>query len=257
VSTPEDAIAPSPSGADTSGFGTTNRLLLGLSAGFALSYLLCLPLDPFAGLVVIKGGGVFLLAVVAFRVTGNMAGETSGDTSGDIGGRLPGLLLALGLLLSSVGDVFLRLDPVGMFVHGLASFLVAHLIYVTLFLYLRPRGEKINGRQRALIALFIIYGLGLGSWMLPHLGAYTAPVLVYAAVICLMGITCVLAGFNNRWVLLGALLFMSSDTALAIDKFIMPLEGIGWYIWPSYYVGQLLIMLGVIAHLRVRARVEG
>jgi uncharacterized membrane protein YhhN len=227
-------------GNSNSGFGTTNRLLLGLSAGFALSYLLCLPLDPFAGLVVIKGGGVFLLAVVAW----NMSGKNES--------RLPGLLLALGLLLSSVGDVFLRLDPVGMFVHGLASFLVAHLIYVTLFLRLRPRGEKINGRQRALIALFIIYGLGLGSWMLPHLGAYTVPVLVYAAVICLMGITCVLASFSNRWVLLGALLFMSSDTALAIDKFIMPLDGIGWYIWPSYYIGQLLIMLGVIVHLRAR-----
>ena len=241
--------APAPTNVDNPGhdpvtYGTTNRLLLGLSAGFALSYLLCLPLDPFAGLVVIKGGGVFLLAVVAWRVTGGT------------NVRLPGLLLALGLLLSSVGDVFLRLDPVGMFVHGLGSFLVAHLIYVILFLRLRQRGAAINGRQRALIALFIIYGIGLGSWMMPHLGAHTVPVLVYAAVICLMGITCVLVGFSNRWVLLGALLFMSSDTALAIDRFVMPLDGIGWYIWPSYYIGQLLIMLGVIAHLRFRTTVE-
>jgi uncharacterized membrane protein YhhN len=218
-------------------YGTSNRLLLGLSAGFALSYLLCLPLDPFAGLVIIKGGGVSLLSVVAWRMSKDMNGY----------------LLALSLLLSAVGDVFLRIDPVGMFVHGLASFLVAHLVYVVLFVRLRPRPLALDGRQRALIALFIIYGLGLGSWMMPHLGAHTVPVLVYAAVICLMGIACVIAGFSNLWVLTGAVLFMSSDTALAIDKFIMPLDGIGWYIWPSYYLGQLLIMTGVIAHLKRRS----
>ncbi|MBT3788241.1 MAG: lysoplasmalogenase [Alphaproteobacteria bacterium] len=220
----------------TSGYSTSNRLLLGLSAGFALSYLLCLPLDPFAGLVFIKGGGVFLLAVVAWRVADDTAGR----------------LLSLALLLSSLGDVFLRIDPVGMFVHGLGSFLVAHLVYVMLFLRLRPRPVMASGRQRALIALFIIYGLGLGGWMMPHLGAHMIPVLVYAFVICLMGITCVVAGFGNSWVLLGALLFISSDTALAVDKFMTPIDGIGWYIWPSYYIGQLLIMTGVILELRNR-----
>ena len=223
---------------DPTAWGTSNRLLMGISAGFALSYLVCLPLDPFPGLVVIKGMGVFLLAVVAFRVSGRISGGTSG------------LLLALGLLLSSIGDVFLRLDPVGMFVHGLGSFLLAHIIYVVLFLRIRQKGSSIDGRQRALIALFIIYGLGLGGWMAPHLGAHTIPVLVYAAVITVMGVTCALAKFGNPWVLVGAVLFVSSDTALAIDKFMMPLDGIGWYIWPSYYIGQMLIMSGVLAHLR-------
>jgi len=229
VSTTDSTNAP-----QNTGFSTSNRLLLGISAGFALTYLMCLPLDPFPGLVAIKGLGVFLLAVVAWRVANNLNGR----------------LLALSLVLSSVGDVLLRLDPSGLFVHGLGAFLVAHLIYVVLFLRLRQRPNLIHGRGRGLIALFMIYGLGLGAWMTPHLGAYLVPVLVYAAVITAMGVTCVLAGFSNRWVLLGAILFMSSDTALAIDKFVMPLDGIGWYIWPSYYIGQLLIMLGVVWHLR-------
>jgi uncharacterized membrane protein YhhN len=219
----------------TPAYSTTNRLLLGISAGFALAYLLCLPLEPFAGLVVIKGLGVFLLSVVAWR----LAWDTNGR------------LLALGLLISSVGDVFLRLDPVGMFVHGLGSFLVAHLVYVALFLRLRPRPLALVGHQRGLIALFIIYGLGLGGWMLPNLGAYAAPVLVYAAAITVMGITCVLVRFSNPWVVVGAISFIASDSAIAIDKFIAPVEGIGWFIWPSYYIGQLLIMTGVIAAMRL------
>jgi len=215
-------------------YSTSNRLLLGISAGFALAYLLCLPLEAFDGLVAIKGLGVFLLAVVAWRVTS--------DTNGR--------LLALGLLISSIGDVFLRLDPVGMFVHGLGSFLVAHLVYIVLFLRLRPRSGVVVGHQRGLIALFVIYGLGLGAWMMPHLGAHTVPVLVYAAVITVMGVTCVVSRFSNPWVLVGAISFIASDSAIAIDKFIAPIDGIGWFIWPSYYIGQLLIMTGVIAAMR-------
>ena len=229
--------------ANPGAYGTWNRLLLGISAGFALCYLLTIPLEAFAGLVFIKGMGVFLLAVVAW----NMAARLNAG--------LNGRLLALALLLSSLGDVFLRLDPVGMFVHGLGSFLVAHLIYVGLFLRLRNKAV-VDGRQRAMVALFIIYGLGLGGWMMPHLGAHMVPVLVYAAVITVMGVTCVLAHWSNPWVFIGAVLFISSDTALAIDKFMMPLDGIGWYIWPSYYIGQLLIMTGVIARLRLDQKPE-
>lgn len=211
-----------------------DRLGMGASAGFALAYFFSLPLEPYAGIVVVKGAAVFLLALVAWRL--------SGDTNGR--------LLALGLLVSSLGDVFLGIDRVGLFVQGLASFLVAHLFYVAVFVRLTPRPLRLSGLKKSAVVVILIYGGGLAAWLLPGLGAHTVPVLVYAAAITAMGVTSVMAGFARPWVALGAVSFILSDSAIAIDKFLLPIDGVGYFIWPSYYLGQLLIMTGVIAALR-------
>jgi uncharacterized membrane protein YhhN len=211
-----------------------DRVAMGASAGFALAYFLSLPLEPYAGIVAVKGAAVFLLAVVAWRQLKSTNGR----------------LLALGLLISSVGDVFLRIDAVGLFVEGLASFLIAHLCYVAIFVRLTDRPLSLSGPKKTLITLLLIYGAALAAWLLPHLGAYAAPVMIYAVAITVMGVTSVLAGFSRPWVALGAVLFILSDSAIAIDRFLFSVEGIGYFIWPSYYIGQLLIMTGVISAAR-------
>jgi len=213
-----------------------DRLALGASAGFALAYFLSLPLEPYAGIVVVKGAAVFLLALIAWRQLKSTNGR----------------LLALGLLISSVGDVFLRIDGVGLFVQGLASFLIAHLCYVAIFVRLTGRPLSLSGLKKISIVLLLIYGVALAGWLVPHLGAYTAPVMVYAVAITAMGVTSVMAGFSRPWVALGAVLFILSDSAIAIDKFLFSVEGIGYFIWPSYYIGQLLIMTGIISAARQR-----
>ena len=213
-----------------SAFSTLDRIGMGASAGFALAYFLSLPLEPYGGIVVVKGAAVLLLAVIAWRQS-----------------KLTNVrLLALGLLLSSLGDVFLRIDGVGLFVQGLASFLVAHLFYIAVFIRLMKRPLSLSGRQKLSVVVVLLYGAALAAWLLPHLGAHTLPVMIYAAAIIVMGVTSVLAGFARPWVVLGAALFILSDSAIAIDKFVLSVEGIGYFIWPSYYIGQLLIMTGVI-----------
>jgi len=219
-------------------YSTLDRFGLGLSAGFALGYFISLPLEPYAGIVGVKGAAVLLLAAVAWRQIA--------DTTNRVNIRL----LALGLLVSSLGDVFLGLDRVGLFVQGLASFLIAHLFYVAIFVRLTPRPLALSGPRKIAAAVLIIYGGGLALWLLPGLGAHTVPVLVYAAAITAMGVTAVTAGFARPWVALGAVSFILSDSAIAIDKFLLPLDGVGYFIWPSYYIGQLLIMTGVISALR-------
>jgi len=216
------------------GFSTLDRLGMGASAGFALAYFLSIPLEPYAGIVWVKGAAVFLLGIIAWR----QASESNGR------------LLALGLLVSSLGDVFLGIDRVGLFVQGLASFLIAHLLYVAVFVRLTKRPLALSTLQKALAVAFIIYGVGLALRLLPGLGAHTVPVLVYAAAITVMGVTSVIAGFKAPWVTLGAVSFILSDSAIAIDKFMLPIDGVGYFIWPTYYIGQLLIMTGVIVALR-------
>lgn len=226
---------------DSKTFGAMDRTLLGASAGFGIAYFAVLPIGPFPGDVVIKGLAVFLLSVVAWRSTGGVNGA----------------LLTLGLLASSLGDVFLGIDRVGLFVQGLASFLVAHLLYVAVFLRLRPKPLVLSGIGKALVAMFVIYGAGLSLVLFPHLGAPTVPVLIYALAITAMGVASILAGFAKPWVTLGAILFIASDSAIAIDKFLAPIFGVGYFIWSSYYLAQILIATGVIAVLaRQRQSVE-
>ncbi len=230
-------MSSSPQPDEDNGMSTLDRTLLGASAGFALAFFLSIPLDPYPGLVGVKGAGVFLLAVIAWRMS--------------LGRN--GLLLALGLLASSAGDVFLGIDRVGLFVQGLGSFLVAHLLYIAVFVRVMPRPLIRSKGANTIAAIIVLYGVALGGWLFPALGGHTLPVLVYAAAITIMGVTSVFANFPRPWVVVGAALFILSDSAIAIDKFLMPIEGVGYFIWPTYYLGQLLIATGVIAALRRQA----
>ena len=50
-------------------------------------------------------------------------------------------------------------------------------------------------------------------------------------------------------VLAGALLFITSDTLLAINRFISPLESARWAVMLTYGMAQLLIAWGALIHV--------
>ncbi|HLT78140.1 MAG TPA: lysoplasmalogenase [Ferrovibrio sp.] len=178
--------------------------------------------------VLIKGAFCPALAVSLWLWRG------SDRTAGRIG---------LALLLSAAGDVFLAVDRTGLFVHGLASFLAAHLVYLWHFAACRPRPFGLDlGRQLLVSALlgFVAFML----WVLvPRLGALTLPVCLYILAITLMGVAAI-ALRGRPLVILGALSFILSDSLIALDKFVAPLEFAGPAIWITYALAQLLITLG-------------
>lgn len=197
-----------------------------LALGLSVFYLFVPQLGlPFPVPVVIKGLICPLLAFAIWRQRG--------------GDRIA-LWLVAALLCSAVGDVFLAVDRVRLFVGGLASFLVAHLFYLGLFW--RQRGPL--GRRQALFALaLLVYGVAMLAVLLPHLGALRLPVLAYMAAILLMG-AAALCLPGQPLVGLGAVLFILSDTLIALDKFVLPVPFGGPLIWGSYAAAQLLIVLG-------------
>ena len=155
--------------------------------------------------------------------------------------------------MSSVGDMFLALEP-RFFLHGLISFLIGHLFYIALFY--RHRAEVMTAGHKGIAVIFALYGIALVGWMYPSLGPMTAPVIVYAAVLLGMGVAARFADFGSPIVFGGALLFIASDSAIAINKFHLPIEGIGYFIWIAYYLAQLAITLGVAKHLTARGNDE-
>ena len=152
-------------------------------------------------------------------------------------------LIVLGLTASLAGDVFLMLPE--RFLPGLASFLVAHFFYIAAF--------TLEGSGTAplwYVVPFALYGVLMLRWLWPHLGSLRGPVIVYVAVILLMAWQAA-----NRWIetrqegtllaLAGAYLFVTSDSALAVERFRGAWRSAPFWVLSTYFAGQWLIALSV------------
>lgn len=154
------------------------------------------------------------------------------------------LLIAGGLIFSLGGDVALML-PQDLFVWGLVSFLVAHLFY--LFAWRSRAGFHFTWW---IFLVYLIYTVGLLYLLWPSLGSLVLPVAIYASVLMAMG----WQAAEQYWVLrdggawlamMGAALFMISDSTLAINKFRGPLRNQELIVMSTYWGAQLLIAWSV------------
>ena len=156
--------------------------------------------------------------------------------------RSPAVVLGLiALLFSWLGDVTLR-----WFVVGLVFFLLAHIVYLVLFIT-RLAERRVQWWALAyavwLVALLTILGTSTGALLIP--------VIAYGIVLCAMA---AFASRCNRAVAWGGALFVASDSILAINKF-LPDAGIPQayvLIMVTYNAAQTLIVWGLLRHERAR-----
>ncbi|MBI1766797.1 MAG: lysoplasmalogenase [Bacteroidetes bacterium] len=182
-------------------------------------------------------------------------------------------LFALALLFCWAGDVFLLFDHVNelYFMGGLGSFLVAHILLFFLYGKLKhtkveglPAGQAgLNGPQRARVSFpVILAGTGVITILYPSLGALKIPVIIYALALMLMVLQSIYRyGFTSAqsfWnVCIGALLFMLSDSLLAINKFFQPIANAGVLVIATYMAALYFIVRGVIAHKGTKDQLNG
>ena len=122
--------------------------------------------------------------------------------------------LGLGLLGCATGDFVLR-KPQG-FIAGVFGFLIAQIGFTAAFLTLRP---KAPAKEQILCGLpLLLYAGGLVTYLWPSLGELRIPVAAYATALALMTWKAWLTRIPAARV--GALLFLTSDSLLAIDKFV-------------------------------------
>ncbi len=153
-------------------------------------------------------------------------------------------LVMLALITALLGDLFLLINIGNLFVLGLFCFMIMHLMY--LYLFWKDRGDIV-------ITDWISAGSVLGAailaivFFIPHTGSLMNHVVMYIVIIATMTIAAIFRkkALNGYFmVVFGALLFMVSDTLLAVDKFVTPLLLINVLVMLTYGLAQYCIIEG-------------
>jgi len=150
------------------------------------------------------------------------------------------LLFVGGLIFSTLGDFLLAYNGVHWFIYGLAAFLLAHLFYLYSFL-------PIEDKNRFGVALYIFYGIVMLTVLFPKLGNLEMPVLLYMIVLLSMGVSTLLSKQSNRWLILGGISFVISDSLLGMNKFHTQFAYSHLLIIVSYYFAQFALVKGIFA----------
>ena len=141
------------------------------------------------------------------------------------------ILLILAVVVSWAGDILLGMPGDLGFLIGLGAFFVVHLLYLVLFLTrhrARRRVWPIVVSAGWWVALILILGSSLGVLLVP--------VGIYGLV---LGASATAALNCNRWIGAGGVLFLASDTILALKLFYP-----GFTFWQIDIVIMVLYLLG-------------
>ncbi len=164
---------------------------------------------------------------------------------GNLNNKLKYLVVAA-LIGSWFGDTFLMFQDYNsmFFIFGLGSFLIAHLAYIMAF-------YKFKGKKNQVVLIstslfFAAYSLNLLLALWPGLNDMLIPVIVYAFVLTVMGIIGVVRNYGiSILIVLGAILFIISDSLIAYNKFVEPVIYSRISIMFTYILAQFLIVKGL------------
>ena len=162
-------------------------------------------------------------------------------------------ILLAGLGFSLAGDILLIFadDNLLFFIGGLISFLIAHILYISIF-YKEIDFSQINRKRSfSIIGLLFLFAFTFLTITGASFGELLLPVICYMIAILSMAFMAFM-----RWdqvlpssylqVLYGAILFLVSDTLLAINKFYAPIIYSGFFIMLTYSLAQYFIVSGII-----------
>ncbi|HLO79306.1 MAG TPA: lysoplasmalogenase [Chitinophagaceae bacterium] len=166
-------------------------------------------------------------------------------------------LIIAALFFSWLGDIFLMFDHIDSlyFILGLSCFLTTHILYIIYFLRIDSGNHSYLKKRPLMLLVIVAYTIELLYILWPKLDMLRIPVTVYAIVISSMlgaaawqyGKIAVQAAM---FFIAGAFLFVLSDSALALNRFLEPFAGGGIFVMLTYVAAQTLIVLGSISHLK-------
>lgn len=153
-------------------------------------------------------------------------------------------VFVLALVLSLAGDVFLML-PRDLFVPGLAAFLLAHIAYVVGFV-VDGLSAGLVGAGIAVIAIAAaLVGAPIVRNVVTKHRPLIAPVVTYMTAISAMVV--VALGSGEPIAVVGAVLFYCSDSLIAWDRFVTPLNWGRPAIMSTYHLAQAALVMSLLS----------
>jgi uncharacterized membrane protein YhhN len=160
--------------------------------------------------------------------------------------------ILLAIISGLLGDVFLLYpDKKPLFLAGLTSFLIGHISYTIAFITLSKIFSRWNPLYLLIAIPFSIYVVMFLKYLNPYTDKMKIPVFSYGVIIAIMGMGSMsfllIDGKISSFIpIIGALLFILSDSAIALklfakrkitDEFVMITYGlaqwilVGWFLY--------------------------
>lgn len=148
------------------------------------------------------------------------------------------------LIFSFLGDSFLMYSGDIYFMIGLLSFLMAHFLFIKIVLK-RIQNPKISTVLISMIPFLVLF-IGLLGILYNSLDEKLVPVIIYGLTISLFGTVALVDYLNSRSqqsvpMLIGASIFIVSDSLLAINKFYVATKVFAVLVMVTYIVAQYFI----------------
>ncbi len=152
------------------------------------------------------------------------------------------LFMGIGFICCTCGDIFLDFSRELYFIHALVSFLVGHILYCLGFIQ-----RFTFSRKKLPLALCVfLYTLIIMLLLFPKLGSFLLPVSIYILVITVMGICAAFVTDSKIDIFIGAMIFIISDSLIAINKFLFPFPYSTAIIISLYFIAQYIIGTGML-----------
>lgn len=155
----------------------------------------------------------------------------------------------MALELSFFGDVLLLFTGNLFFIAGLVSFLLAHVLFIKIVI---SRIKTVNFFKLIIsIIPFLVTFILLIFTLKNSLHKMLLPVIIYGVTISIFGTVSLIDFLNKKskkamLMLFGAILFMISDSLLAINKFYNPAHILEVIVMATYVIAQYLIFKSMI-----------
>lgn len=169
-------------------------------------------------------------------------------------GRTAPLIVYAALLFSFLGDLALTQSGELFFLLGMLAFMLTHICNSMYCIRLQDQAEGGRSIQTVTAALLLVLCIMVYRQLSASLGSLRIPVLVYMFVIA--GMAVLVSGVYRvkkyryaaaRWLIPGALLFICSDTLLALNKFSFHLGQMDIMVMLSYGLAQYFLVRGFAA----------
>ncbi|XP_073820397.1 lysoplasmalogenase TMEM86A isoform X2 [Musca autumnalis] len=147
-------------------------------------------------------------------------------------------LILIGLIFSCGGDVLLNID---MFPHGMGSFAVAQIFYISAFGF-KPLQWKLG------IPFYVLWAITIGLVFKRLEGVLIVGLPIYGLLLLTMCYRSVARAVHYKtpiFILCGicSVLFVISDSLIAFDMFLLPVPNARLWIMITYYAAQFGIAL--------------